>query len=58
MVNDVDAVWGDASVSVTVTVTSLKQTVELLFGGVPLTVAEEPEGVMISQLGPEDSENL
>jgi hypothetical protein len=57
MVNCVDAVWGDASVSVTVTVTSLKQTVELLFGGVPLTVAEEAEGVMLSQLGP-DSENL
>lgn len=57
MVNCVDAVWRDASVSVTVTVTSLKQTVELLFGGVPLTVAEEPEEVMLSQLGP-DSENL
>ena len=54
MVNCVDAVLGDASVSVTVTVTSLKQTVELSFGGVPLTV---PEGLMLSQLGP-DSENL
>jgi hypothetical protein len=57
MVNCVDAVWGDASVSVTVTVTVLKQTVELLFGGVPLTVAEESEEVMLSQLGP-DSVNL
>jgi hypothetical protein len=55
-VNCVDAVWGDASVSVTVTVTGLKQFRQVV-GGVPLTVAEEPEEVMLSQLGP-DSENL